>query len=405
MGEERGSLRVWGLGSFIVKVDDKIIYETEWKSSHALKLFKYLLINFGQAVPAERLVDLFWPDYDFAKGKKRLYDTIYKLRNILDRENNDLDNSYIIKNFIGYMLNTNKDYWFDWQEFSKQYWKLKSAPPSSIAKEYINEMESAISLYRDEFMSADCYEPWTEFYREQYRSMYLDVIQIAGRVFLESGKFTESCELLKRGIKEEPYCEEFYLLTMKALKEENRFWEAVKIYKKYEKLIKEELNIEPSSTIKELYQKLLQKTKSGPVYETWQDSNLNMSFENGYGAGAFLCNKDVFKTIYEMEQRRVQRSKVTSLLLLVRLTEKINFRRLKNIVKFLSTSLRSADVITIWDESEIFILYYNAASSCKDLISKRLEKSLNQFEFSKVEYSWEIIDGKRDDKKDRLISG
>ena len=121
MAENR--LEVYALGSFYIKLGDQKIREKHWKSQKTLKLFKLLLINYEREINTEQIVEKLWPTTSFSKGIKRVYDTIYQLRKILDQGQTE---SYILKAPQGYSLNDKQDYWFDWAELTSIYKKYKN---------------------------------------------------------------------------------------------------------------------------------------------------------------------------------------------------------------------------------------------------------------------------------------
>ena len=55
------------------------------------------------------------------RAKRRLYDTVYRLRSIIDVPGAD---TYIVKGVTRYSLNPQKQYWFDWREFEEHYHRV-----------------------------------------------------------------------------------------------------------------------------------------------------------------------------------------------------------------------------------------------------------------------------------------
>ncbi len=365
-------LKIWGLGEFIIEYEEQVIRESDWKSQKALKLFKYFLLDIDRVKKDEILVDVFWPDYDFDRGKKRLYDTVYQLRKFFDKDDYNLDESIVLKKSNGYKLNDNWNFWLDWQEFSNLYWSVNYDLKKDDAISYNNliyKLNKALDLYRDDFMSGDNYESWTEVAREQYREMYMELLLNIAKCYYVQKKYDNAIIYLKKGIREEPYREEFYLLAMKVLKKENRLGEAVKIYEKCHEILKSELNIAPSKELQE-------------VYKDIQENELTLDEEkifaglkqSGETKSSFICNKKTFITVLELEKRHAERAGSSSLFLRITFADDFPDIFLEKLIFNIAMLLRKDDVITKWSNKKIYIILNNTSYSNREKIIKRLKE-------------------------------
>ena len=78
-GGPEGTLEIQSFGSLEVKIAGKRV---KWERSKAEELFGFLLMNIGQPVHKETIIEMLWPDYDPRKAIPILQTSVCKLRNI-----------------------------------------------------------------------------------------------------------------------------------------------------------------------------------------------------------------------------------------------------------------------------------------------------------------------------------
>ena len=388
MAENR--LEVYALGSFYIKLGDQKIREKHWKSQKTLKLFKLLLINYEREINTEQIVEKLWPTTSFSKGIKRVYDTIYQLRKILDQGQTE---SYILKAPQGYSLNDKQDYWFDWAELTSIYKKYKNfafKSNLSTTKLYkaVAELEIAIDLYQGDFMENDRYEEWIELPRIHYREVMLNIIMLLANLFYALNNNDKALHYLEAGIEQEPYREDFYFLAMEILRQEKQCWKIAFLYKKCKQAMERELGIAPSTRLKEKYNQII----AAQGCDLQPATNLS-------AVGALRCKADVFKEIYKLEKRKISRQEVPSLLLKISFTEVYSYQSLEELITRISSRLRGEDVITKWDEQTIYILLTKTPLKNNIKIAHRILDSLFLTEVgSAPQLEWqEIANGNFDD--------
>ena len=67
----------YGLGSFYFSNGKRVFNGNNWVSNKAMYVFMYLLFKREGNISSEKLVEIFWPQSDLERGRKKLYDTIY----------------------------------------------------------------------------------------------------------------------------------------------------------------------------------------------------------------------------------------------------------------------------------------------------------------------------------------
>ena len=139
----------------------------------ALTLLKYLAARAGQKVSADVLIELLWPDNEDVDSTGNLHTAVWFVRRILLGDDGD---------GAAPLLYANGSYWLElsnecfdfylFQEHVKQSRQLAKSHPEKA----LSHCESALALYRDDFLSEDLYEEWTISYREDYQELYFETI-------------------------------------------------------------------------------------------------------------------------------------------------------------------------------------------------------------------------------------
>ena len=73
-------IKIYGLGGFTLIYNNQNMNLKNWTSNKAVKLLKYFILNRNKEIYKEELINCFWPEVDFSRGEKRVYNTIYLLR-------------------------------------------------------------------------------------------------------------------------------------------------------------------------------------------------------------------------------------------------------------------------------------------------------------------------------------
>ena len=165
-------LKIGLLGPFYLTVNETEIRTDAWKSKKALTLLKYCATRAGQNVSADVLIELLWPDNEDRQHGQSTYSRLVCAQDSAGRG----------KRRRGTLLYANGSYWlelpeecFDIHLFQKHVKKSRQLAKSS-PEQALSHCESALALYRDDFLPEDLYEEWTISYREEFQELYFETI-------------------------------------------------------------------------------------------------------------------------------------------------------------------------------------------------------------------------------------
>lgn len=240
-------------GGLEIKSQGKKI-EKKWETQKAKSLFCYLLVNRNKSFTPDQLMELLWPGKSFSKAQSSLHHALFCVRDIVS--------SFIEKEspFIEYKdgcYRVSSDYkiWLDSEEFEKLISEARQEEAKGNELSSISKYESAINFYQGDFLP-ELYELWSEEKRMFYKEQYLRALDKASNFYMKKERFEKVIEYSKKIIAIDEFCEQAYLLAMRSYIALGNRKVAVDLYKQLEKTLKDELNIEPSPEIKQLFYKL-----------------------------------------------------------------------------------------------------------------------------------------------------
>ncbi len=361
--------KVYGLGTFYFEYKGKRIDGSNWVSKKALCILMYLLQERDCRINVEELVEIFWPESELEDGKKKLYNTIYLLRNSLKKSGVPKD---IIESKNGsYSINIKYKIWTDWDYFEKNINDLLDGKDYSI-----EELKSLLSLYHGEYFSSLKYEIWTDLNREKMKEYYLILIEKITERLYHKDQYRDTVNYLHKGIKYDPYRENFYLLYIKTLVKMGRIAEAINSYKKCERILKEELNVPPGDELKSEYQRIkISREISNKIYRNF---NINPDFDQG----AMFCDLDVFQRIYELEIRHVQRLNKEFVLLTIDFSELESEIDSEELINKIADKLRTEDVISV-SSQKIYIILKEMKLVNSSLVIQRFNNLYQEMNLNK----------------------
>lgn len=205
----------------------------------------YLCVK--KTVTREAVICLLWGDEDEANGRKKLRDAVYQVRRKLGKE------ILITTGHTGISLNPEYPVLIDWDTVKDG--KLGEQAP-----------------FLEYFYIKHCFEfeEWVSGIREQQSE---ETVRSAAGKFEKAKKERDIKGIQNYGsllIKEDPYNEDMYYELMSTYAENGDYIMAIRLYYDLEKCLKEEMGMEPSRKIRELFQRVFHvkehlKTINGPA--------------------------------------------------------------------------------------------------------------------------------------------
>ncbi|MFT5872128.1 MAG: DNA-binding SARP family transcriptional activator [Clostridium sp.] len=355
-------LKVYTLGCFEVKSNERVISNDCKRFQQLWNLFKYILTYRDKRIVQEKLFDILWIDKECNNPIKALQNLIYRLRMLLNYEGANKDGESIINFSQGcYSWNKEFHYWTDVDEFEELYKKAKDAEKND---EFITAMElyqNALILYKGDYLAEDSYNEWLTPIRNYYHRIYMDIIGRLTKILKHYGRYEDIIKVCEEALMIESFEESLHILYIEALIAVGDIKQAQSQYEYVTSLLYKEMGVKPSTELRNLYHQI--KCKDDNILLDL-NSIQELMLDRNDSDGAFFCESDTFISHYKLECRRAARSKEIVFMAMITITRAKNRAQDSGIIKkamgslldMLIQDLRKGDVVTKWSEAQILAI-------------------------------------------------
>ena len=237
-------LRILTLGRFEVHQRGRVIPDHAWRPRRAGKLFRLLLLSHGRAITREQVIEALWPTKTRSSSRSLFHQATSALRRALEPDLPDrFPSRYLTVEGGQVILNLPDGSGVDFETFTEHVRR--------------QEWEAALQLYRGELFPGDRYADWATANRERLKIHAIQAALGAAREALQAGRPDRARDACHRALALEPWQEEAVLLGMRACAALNDRAGALRLYRKLERTLREELSIAPQEEVQTFYQSLL----------------------------------------------------------------------------------------------------------------------------------------------------
>ncbi len=232
----------------------------EWRGIGAPKwrsVLAALLINAGQIVPADVLINEVWGDAPPAKAGNLI--SIYVLR--LRRLMGDADSTLLVTRAPGYQLRIAAGD-SDAQLFETLVDEGRRALAAGDPATAASQLAEALALWRGSPLADVPATPLVEAAAERLEDLRLDAAELRITAELDCGNHAQVIPELRRLLADHSLREGLWLLLMRALDGAGRHAEALDAYGHARTAISEELGVDPGPELRQAYAGMLAKDTS-----------------------------------------------------------------------------------------------------------------------------------------------
>lgn len=369
-------LKITVLGEFSLTYKDKTIKEQNTRSKKLWILLEYLVANRKREISQNELIDLLWGEAESDNPAGALKTLMHRLRSVLDELGLD-SKTLILNNRNSYSLNNQMDIYIDADEFVDLCGQADNEELSRTKR--INLYKKAMELYKGDYMMKSSLEQWIIPITVYYHSLYIEAVKKYVNLLSEAKKLTEILWVCEQAVTFDPYDEKLHYDLIKTLVAMGDFPAAIAQYQYVKKLYYTKFGVNPSSELTALYEEVV-KTKN----EVQQDLDIVVDAlqETNGGNGAYYCEYEFFKYIYQLEMREATRSKriVSICLLTVRdkngnlPEQKILNKAMQKLTDCTGSSLRKRDVYARFSVSQLILMLPSANEQAVAKITQRIKK-------------------------------
>ena len=261
--------------------------------------------------------------------------------------------------------------------------RLATTDPIKALEQY----KRAISLYRGEFLHESAYSSWTIPFRNHYHNSFIRSVATAVSLLKDNSDHESIIELCQKASLIDPLEESFHIDILDSMIRQGRKQLAVKHYNYFSEMLRDDLGLEPSKKLKELYE--IAMSGDTAKIDGFDKGKLDIDDRKG----AVECSFDEFIKLRGLEQQRCRRTGVGALYGKAIFPDE--FRRRPEKIRFavdvLRNSLRGYDIYTLAGELEVDFLMPGAVSEHIDAVTSRIIKSLAKLDLNREGFNLHVI--------------
>ena len=283
------------------KSDAPVITDSLGHSRKLWILLEYLLFSGKGCVPADELIELLWPDEN-APG-----DPLSSLRLLVHRARQELNrlgcykgSDLLLGGNGGYSWNRELPLAMDTERFEMF---CRNSTDGSAPRQ-LDAMLSAISLYKGRFLPRAGHQQWAMSLDTYYHSKYTALCISAVELLRSLGRPQDIIEICTRAVVLDPYTEQLHIALIEALSSAGYYSEAMAHYRHVMDMFFKDIGIQPSEKLTAVY-RLLSQNVHPPEADI---GAIRDSLADGSPNGAFRCEYEMFKQIYNLKLRECRRN-------------------------------------------------------------------------------------------------
>ena len=374
--EQCSAIYITTLGEFSIRLGDRVINDTNNPSKKPWLLLEYLIIYRNREISPDELVELIWGDEDSSNPSSALKTLMFRTRKLLAPL--EYPPQLLITQRRGaYAWNKDLETIVDIDMF--EVLAAKSLDLSFSEEERLDYCLKAIDMYKGDFLAKSSWESWVVPLSTYFHNLYQKVTLQAVCLLNELEDFSRIIDICQKALTFSPYDEELHYHLIYSLYRNGQQHEALEHYNHTTEMLYSEFAITPSEQLKSLY-----KT----IRNTCQGINMDLSLiqdsfmESTMQDGAYFCELVVFRDIYQIEQRCIERTGDSIFLCLLTLSDlngnplerQFLNRGMAAMADAIGTSLRRGDVYSRYSVSQYVILLPTTTyENCEEIIKRIIQ--------------------------------
>ena len=386
-------VRICMFGGFNLYINDECQNASVLKSKKGLALLQYTILKHDSAVSNHRLIELLWPNEESSNPENALKTLVSRFRSLLNQCCPGLGNC-IEASRGGYRFVLLPGMTIDVFEFEDICRRLQGC--RELTSETRTLYKRAIALYAGDLLSVNDQDEWIVSASVGLHAKYIKLVYEYLSFLKESEEYPEIIQTCRFALESDPFDERLHLDLMNALVKTNRNNEALMQYKHVTNLHFRYLGVKPPEGIQQFYKQI---TQVGTNLEMNLDSMREELQEYGDVHGAFECEYAVFREIYNLQMRNLERFGTNMYLVMIMVTsmdgEPIAPLKLDDIMKglgaILKEHLRKGDTFSHFSPSQYALLLPSVTDETGHMVIERIKRYFYQrFPNSNVMFNYRL---------------
>lgn len=256
------------LGSLDVTLDGKRVDGFEYNKVKAL--LAYLTIESERPHHREILAEILWPERPAQMARNSLRQALSILRNVINDRSADIPYLSISRDTV--QFNKRSDYWLDVNVFVDSLNACRDNMRRNLdpAVTCTHWLKQAARLYRGDFMDQFLlndslqFMEWLNLKRDEYRREAIEVFSLLSSYYENQNEFEEARYFAKKQLDLDDTQEEGHRKLMRIYYQLGERNSALTQYESCQKILNEELGVQPEEETQNLYNRIRTMTEERP---------------------------------------------------------------------------------------------------------------------------------------------
>ena len=245
-------LKIFTLGRFGLLKDGKPIQFSKKAQEKPLSLLRVLIALGGREAKEEDIAHFLWSEAEGDLAQHSFEMTLHRLRTLIG-----YPDAFQLRD--GRLTMEKRCWWVDVWAFERLLGEADGKRKEGFTKKAAELTQKAIEMYKGPFLAGEMEQPFVISFRERLRSKFSRNVSWLGSYWEGTKRWEKALECYQRGLEMDDLAEELYRRLMLCHQRLGQKVEALSVYKRCEKILKDTLGIEPSPETQALH-----KTISSP---------------------------------------------------------------------------------------------------------------------------------------------
>lgn len=376
-------IHITTLGDFSIKYNNTVVSDSINRAYKPWNFLAYLTVNKDRDIPSGEVSALVWDDKNESTTRGSIKVLVHRVRSFLSPLGGSDFSPITFKKGV-FSWNYAEETVLDFEIFEELLHEanLKTTSDSQRFALY----QEAIALYKGDFLHTNK-STWTCTIRDRLHTAYVNTVCEFVSMCYEKKKYTLALSTCERAMYLEKNDERLYYHLIKSLYLTGARREALEKYHDTTEVFYKEFGITPSDELKLLYREITKALNVTEKNIELVQAELEESLGN---TGAFFCEYEIFKDIYQLTERGCRRSGEPAFLCLLTLFSDIDddlkptdikhynkcMEELKLVVQ---EALRRRDVYARYSVTQFVVLLSDVTMENASVIAERISRSYKRF--------------------------
>jgi predicted ATPase/DNA-binding SARP family transcriptional activator len=255
-------LFIYLLGNFSVWLGTEQVSEEAFERRKPRQLLKLLALQHEFRLHRDQVLEILWPDLPLESASSQLHKAVHQIRRAFATAN----------------ATTSPEKLLEVKEGELRLWapagvmtdvtQFMTLSKQSLQTQALHELERAAAEYRGDLLPSDLYEDWTIDTRDALRERAATLFKHLAEVYAKDSEFVKAEESYQLALSKDATQEDIHRALFALYAKQGNKVGLGQAFERYRRILRSELDEEPSPEMTALYQRLLNSVGDVPVVFT-----------------------------------------------------------------------------------------------------------------------------------------